>query len=329
MNDEWSTFLSDSTANPDLPAKAEGMAFCGLTDLGLLRVSGADAVTFLQGQSTCDIASLKPDESGLGAFCNPKGRVIASFRILRHGESYYLFVPADLVETIHKRLKIYVLRSKVSIENLTPHRGFIGLFGSGSALPEVSAAGQSDDVLMVQFSQKSWRVLIAAETDTAKRFWQELRSSPDCILVNPSAWRLKNIEEGLPSETQATSEEFLPQMLNLDVLGGISYRKGCYTGQEVVARTHFLGNLKRRMFRLRTISERTPEPGDPLYRSGGADGQRIGQVVAVATEAKQTFQLLAVLPIDQAEGTDLRLLRPDGPAVSFLALPYTFEVPQP
>jgi len=327
MNDEWTTFLSDSVTDPDLPTKAEGMAFCGLADLGLLRVSGADAVTFLQGQSTCDIAGLTPDKSGLGAFCNPKGRVIASFRIFRHGENYYLFVPTDLVETIYKRLKIYVLRSKVSIENLTPHWGFIGLFGPGSELPDISAAGQSSDVLTVSIDRSSKRFLIAAEADTAKRIWQDLRSSPDLVLVKASAWRLKNIEEGLPSETQATSEEFLPQMLNVDVLGGISYRKGCYTGQEVVARTHFLGNLKRRMFRLRTIGEREPEPGDPLYQSGEADGQRIGQVVAAAAEAEQSFQLLAVLPIDRSQDTDLRLFRPDGPAAEFLTLPYTFEAP--
>jgi folate-binding protein YgfZ len=327
MNDEWSTFLNETAPDSGLPAQPDVPAFCGLTAIGLLRVSGGDAETFLQGQSTCDIAGLEPEKSGLGAFCNPKGRVIASFRILRRNDSYYLFLPADLVETIHKRLKIYVLRSKVSIENLTPYRGFIGLFHPGTELPDISSFVQGDDVITIAIGQSARRVLIAADTQAAKRIWQALRASPDYSPVGSGAWRLRNIEEGLPSETQATSEEFLPQMLNLDILGGISYRKGCYTGQEVVARTHFLGNLKRRMFRLRTLSERQPEPGDPLYRAGEAEGQRLGQVVAAAPEAERGFQLLAVLPLDCAVDSDLRLFRPDGPAVEFLTLPYTFEVP--
>lgn len=321
MSDEWSTFLNENAATPELPVDAGRFAFCGLTDSGLLRVSGEDAETFLQGQSTCDIAGLKPGESGLGAFCNPKGRVIASFRILRQSEGYYLLVPTDLVEAIHKRLRIYVLRSKVSIENLTPQRGFIGLFDS--AVETVSSDVAIGDIVTIPIGRNPGRRLIAAETDAAKRIWQDLRSSPEFTAVAPRVWRLRDIEEGLPSETQNTSEEFLPQMLNLDVLGGISYRKGCYTGQEVVARTHFLGNLKRRMFRLRAIAEREPEPGDPLYRS---DGQRVGQIVAAAPEAENTFQLLAVLPADRAHDADLRLLRPDGPAVEFLTLPYTFDV---
>lgn len=323
MSIEWPDLLSESEAATDFLARAEGSAFCGLADLGLLRVSGVDAETFLQGQSTCDIASLGFDESGLGAFCNPKGRVIASFRVLRRVEGYYLFVPADLVEAIHKRLRMYVLRSKVSIENLTPHWGFIGLFRPGSGLLD----GQGGDVLAVRVDQSSARILIAAPNETAKRLWEGLLSSSDYSLVSSGAWRLKDIEDGLPSETQVTSEEFLPQMLNLDILGGVSYRKGCYTGQEVVARTHFLGHLKRRMFRLRTISEHEPKPGDPLYQSGEADGQRVGQVVAAAPEAERSFQLLAVLPLDRSPDADLRLFRPDGPAAEFLTLPYTFDVP--
>lgn len=327
MNDEWSAFLNENPADSAMSARSNLSAFCGLTDIGLLRVSGSDAKTFLQGQSTCDIAGLEPDKSGLGAFCNPKGRVIASFCILHRGGDYYFFLPADLVATIHKRLKLYVLRAKVSIEDLTGRRGLIGLFRPDTELPDLSALVQDDEAVTVGIGPGRRRFLIAAETGAAKRIWQALTASPDYRLVNSRAWHLRNIEEGLPSVTQATSEEFLPQMLNLDVLGGVSYRKGCYTGQEIVARTRFLGNLKRRMFRLRTLGERRPEPGDPLYRAGGAEGQRLGQVVAAAPEAEQGFQLLAVLPLDRAQNADLRLFRPDGPTVEFLPLPYTFEVP--
>lgn len=180
---------------------------------------------------------------------------------------------------------------------------------------------------MVDIGPSRRRVLIAAEMGSAKRIWQALAATPGYSLVKSDAWHLRNIEEGLPSVTQATSEEFLPQMLNLDVLGGVSYRKGCYTGQEIIARTHFLGNLKRRMFRLRTLDERRPVPGDPLYRAGEAEGQRLGQVVAAAPEEERGFQLLAVLPLERTQDSDIRLFRPDGPAVEFLALPYTFEVP--
>ncbi|BBA32913.1 glycine cleavage T protein [Methylocaldum marinum] len=327
MNDEWANLLRESRANPKLPLTATRNAFCGLADLGLLRVCGDDAGIFLQGQSTCDVAALKPGESRPGAFCNAKGRVIANFNMIRQGECYYLVLPADLAETIRKHLRIFVLRSKVSIENLTPRRGFIGLFGAGVTLPEGSVSDQSGNVLTMPVGQLAERTLIAAETATARRIWQYLQSSPDYVPVSPSAWRLKNIEEGLPGGTRATSEEFLPQMLNLDLLGGISYRKGCYTGQEVVARTHFLGHLKRRMFRLRTFGDREPGPGDPLYQGDVAEGQRIGLVVTAAPESEQAFQLLAVLPLDRTRSTSLRLFRPDGPAVEFLTMPYTFDVP--
>jgi folate-binding protein YgfZ len=331
MNPDWQTFLTESGAFSPAPATALPNGFCALPDQGLLRIHGEDARTFLQGQTTCDIAALAPGRSRLGAFCTVKGRVLANFHVFRSGEAYYLLLPAELAEPLAKRLRLYVLRSKVAIEDLTPARGFIGLFGTGAPAdsgidwPESeSPLIERADHLVFGLGEQPERCLVAAEPATARRLWSCLEADPGFTRTGPEAWTLKDIEAGLPTVTQAVSEEFLPQMLNLDLLGGIGFKKGCYTGQEVVARTHYLGNLKRRMFRLRGPGGVEVRAGDAVFEAGDADGN-IGQVVMAAPESGGTSQLLAVLNLEHARAGDLRLHRKDGPKAEVLPLPYAFE----
>jgi folate-binding protein YgfZ len=332
MTTEWRSFLNDAAADANLPLQPGGHGFCALPDHGLLRISGEDAETFLQGQTTCDVKALAPGRIGWGALCTPKGRVIANFRLLRSNQDYYLLLPAELAEPVRKRLHRYVLRSKVLLDDLTPQRGLIGMFGSfesdlgvcGMEIPDEPGCGlEQPDYLALRLDDGSGRILIAATIDTARRVWSCLRER--CPLAGSSTWRLQDIEAGLPEVVLATTEEFLPQMLNLDLLGGIGFQKGCYTGQEIVTRTHYLGQVKRRMLRLRCLDEAEPVPGTPIYDISDAEPKNVGQVVMAAPEAHARCQFLAVIGLDYAGSENLRIFRPDGPKVEFLTLPYFVE----
>lgn len=329
MNEAWQTFL-DRFPTESNPAADQGV--CALPGYGLIKVSGEDAETFLHGQATCDVKALKPGQSRQGAFCTPKGRVIANFRLLKSEQGFYLILAADLAATVHKRLRMYVLRSKVAVEDLTPTWGLLGLMGAGFE-PELAALG-----VALPEEPDSWvegpdhfglrlgdgRGLVAAAADTAARLGAALleKFAP----LNADAWRLRNIAAGLPDVGEAVTEEFLPQMLNLDLLGGIGFKKGCYTGQEIVARTHYLGQIKRRMFRLRGQGGATVAPGNLIYDvATETEPRNVGQVVSVAAEGPASQQLLAVVSLEYAQSQTLRLLKPDGPAVEWLPLPYSLD----
>lgn len=309
--------------------------FCALDCYGLVRVGGEDAVGFLQGQLTCNVNALLPGGSCHGAQCTPKGRVIANFRVLRGERDFYLLLAADLAALVRKRLQMYVLRSKVVLEDLSPGRRMIGMFGagpkagldaSGLRVPDQpGAALEQPDCLALRLGEGSGRSLLIAGAEYAQGLLANLDGvSPR---LDPALWRLAGIEAGVPEVTAAVSEEFLPQMLNLDALGGIGFQKGCYTGQEIVTRTHYLGQLKRRMFRLRCVAGAEPRPGTPLYDANDVGLNQVGQVVVAAPDGAvgpDAYQLLAVLALGHVPGGDLRLSRPDGAKAEWMALPYTW-----
>jgi hypothetical protein len=329
MNEAWQAFL-DRFPTESNPSADHGL--CALPGYGLIKVSGEDAETFLHGQATCDVKALKPGRSTQGAFCTPKGRVIANFRLLRSEQGFYLILAADLAATVYKRLRMYMLRSKVAVDDLTPNRGLLGLIGAGFE-PELEALG-----VALPEEPDSWveggdhfalrlgdgRTLVAAAADTTARFGAALLEK--LAPLNADAWRLRNIEAGVPEVGEAVTEEFLPQMLNLDLLGGVGFKKGCYTGQEIVARTHYLGQLKRRMFRLRGQGGAAVAPGDLIYDvATETEPRNVGQVVSVAAEGPASQQVLAVIGLEYAQSQSLRLLKPDGPAVEWLPLPYSLD----
>jgi folate-binding protein YgfZ len=301
-----------------------------LDHYGLIQVSGEDAPTFLQGQLTCDAKGLANGASCLGALCTFQGRVLATFRLFRAApDRFYLLLAADLAEAMRKRLQGYVLRSKVRLEDAGAERRLLGWFGD-SAAPALTAASiqvpeppsailESPGGLALRLDEATGRSLVVVEPE-------RLVSGLDSGAVESAriAWQRAGIEAGIPEITGAAlSEEFLPQMLNLDALGGVSFQKGCYTGQEIVTRTHFLGQLKRRMFRLRGHSATEPAPASPVFSRAEAEPKSAGLVVAVAPEAPGVYQLLAVLGIEQAQAGGLRLLGPEGPELELLELPYT------
>jgi folate-binding protein YgfZ len=283
-----------------------------LTKTGLLAASGKDAAKFLQGQATCDVLRLPENRSTLGAFCTAKGRVVALFRAFRADDAYFLSLPSELLETVRKRLSLYVLRSDARIEDASAR---FAAFGAGGpailaklGLPETMEENESsvrDGWIALRVpSAGPPRLMILARAERAEECARMLEAA-DCAPADEALWRLEDIRAGLPTVQAATSEAFLPQVLNLDRLGGIALDKGCYTGQEIVARTHYLGHLKRRMFRFAGVEGPAPKPGDAI-RADAVDGQGAGQTVNAAPTPEGGFELLAVANLALAENEAVR-----------------------
>lgn len=273
------------------------------TGLQALRVSGADAETFLQGQLSSDLRELTPARAQWSSWNSPKGRMLAFVLLVRDGDAVDLWMPAGLVPAIHKRLRMFVLRSKVTVDDLGAGRGALGLVGARAAdalaaahlpvpsEPRAVAAGDGAQVLRTLGTDPRYLVL----------------GSPGVLAAAPSpdalAWRAGDIDAGLPTVFPETQDRWVAQMANLDQFGAIGFEKGCYTGQEVVARLHYLGNLKKRMFRLAGDGP-APVPGAAIHVAGG-DGQSVGDIVDAVAASGGGFVASAVLQVAQASSAAL------------------------
>ena len=260
----------------------------------VLRVAGRDAAAFLQGQLTQDVARSDAGELCLAALLTPQGRVLAVPWLGRHEESIVLLLPAPLAPTVHDALKRYVLRAKVALSLVALEAPLAAQLNLAIATRRARTPAATADAT----AGTSVAAAAAGARDAeADRHWTHAL-----------------IEAGLPEIGVATSGEWIPQMLNLDLLDAISFAKGCYTGQEIVARTQNLGRIKRRMFRYQTPLASPPPPKTAL----SAGGQKVGEVVlAVATASGS--ELLAVVNLD---ARDAALALADGAACRLATLPY-------
>lgn len=289
---------------------------CPLPDFGLLRVVGDDAVSFLHGQFTCDVAGIGIGHSRYGGYCTPKGRLLATFLLIRDAAGFYLFLPAALREPIRKRLSMYVLRAKVSITDVTHEFRCYGVRGADAAgaagLASIPSALHEavEDAGMTAVRVPVDRLLVVAPSAVAI----DATAAPAC-------WTALDIEAGIPVILPETQEAFVPQMTNLDLIGGVSFNKGCYPGQEIVARMHYLGKLKERMFRIRLEDATVPAPNTPLFAPNFGN-QAAGAVVQAVAGSTGGGQALAVVQTSSAAAGELHLGTPDGPTVSLLDLPY-------
>jgi len=345
MINEWKTFLQNAGAefdaagvasfgNPprELSIAITGNVFADLSHYGLIAVHGDDAVEFMQGQFTNDVRKVDERHSQLSGLCNPKGRLLASFRLFRHGDSYYLCLPAEMVEGVINRLRMFVLRARVTLEEASDTFVHLGLSGKetrtvlqdyAGELPTEAGQAKSQDsqiILAIPGIHPSYEVFTTV--DRAAALWDKLnvRSAP----VGAEAWRLLDIQAGIPVIYPGTRESFVPQMINLQLVDGVSFKKGCYTGQEIVARMQYLGKLKRRMYLARVSVSAAPHPGDELFCASDPQ-QSCGQLVSVAGHPDGGHALLAVIQINHAEGAEaLHLGSPDGPPLDLEALPYPF-----
>ena len=286
-----------------------------LASRSVLRVHGADAQHFLHAQLTGDIAALNVHDTILTAWCTPKGRVIATVHVLRRAEDFVLVLATDLAESVLARLRLFVLRAKVGIDNLRDEVGVLGVSGEDALATPHARGGIDDGCIVIKActpDDAQRRGLLVAPAEILAECWDQL-SELGVIAVGETAWNRLLVRAGEPHVTAVTSDAFLPQMLNLDRIGGLSFSKGCYPGQEIIARTHYLGQLKRRMFVGHAATSALPQAGSTLHRPG--DEQSVGQVLLSAHgDGEDRCELLATSRIDAAQ-QPLRLDSPDGPVL--------------
>ena len=291
----------------ELAAAENSRVLADLSHLGLIQVSGADALTFLQGQLTQDIAKITDQQAAYAGHCSPKGRLLAHFLIWKSEENYFLQIPRELIEPILKRLKMYVLRSKVVLTDVSASVIRFGIAGTDAATLIATQFGstpaQSMDVVRTALGTvialPNGRFEIIASSD-AMALWQKLISNAQP--VGEPVWRWLQIRAGIPEIYPATQEQFVPQMVNDDLIGAVSFQKGCYTGQEIVARLHYLGKAKRRMVGAHLDTPESPQPGDPIYGKK-LEGQAIGMVVDAAAAPTGGWDLLISVPVDENSDT--------------------------
>ena len=298
------------TSTP-VPAIHHGQAH--LASWALLRVSGADARTFLHGQLSNDLLSLGADQAQWSSYCSPKGRMLAGF-LVWHDEHGNIMLACDgsIAATVAKRLRMFVLRSKVVIEETAGELRVVGSLGADSALAPFA----------VRHDAGVTRVGLPAVEGTSRHLHVEAQSLPLAAPADDSPWAAGMIRAGESWITAATQDQFVPQMVNLDALGGINFKKGCYPGQEVVARAHYRGAVKRRMYRALVGGLGAPPAAGQALYSGGANAQECGQVANAVMHADGTCELLAVVSMQSRAETSIHLGGPDGPALSFVDLPY-------
>lgn len=272
-----------------------------LHNYSALKISGQDATDFLQGQLTNDVTKLAGNWQFAG-YCNPKGRLLALLMLWRHGEDYYALLNSQLAQATLKRLRMFVLRSNVVIEplpaNLTAKTAPAANYGNYSLLGSAHHLDFTERVM----------ILDTADDDSASDGWSD------------TDWELANIKDGIPDIDAHTTELFVPQMINLDLLGGISFKKGCYTGQEIVARMHYLGKLKQRMYVCRT---RNSSP-NTAQASGGKISLASDPRVSVGHLASNfnAGYVLAVLRIEY--GHDRLMTEAGDELMALESQPYAF-----
>lgn len=282
-----------------------------LTDDGLLLAAGEDARAFLHAQLTNDLEKLPPGEARFAGWCTAKGRLLATFLVVPTAGGYLLQLAADLVPAVSKRLAMFILRSKVKLTDASPAWTQYGVWGAEAA-ESLAALGcplpardlgvaESADAVVVRLAAD--RFLLLADAALAGRVGPT---------TDAGGWRLADIRAGRARIEAATQDQFVPQMVNLERAGGVDFRKGCYPGQEIVARAQYRGAVKRRMFRVRGDGLRT---GVEIREDGASEPAGV-VVNAAGGEA------LAVIQADAVEKKAPLRVAAQGPALEFLPLPY-------
>ena len=315
-----------TTDNPSIAGNSSSMTV--LSHETITSVSGPDAVRFLQGQVTCDINLLAPECSCLGACCTPKGRMVANFRVINHDNRLLLTMPAsnsnsnDQHNALKKHLGKYIVFYQAELDNASDEWLRIGIFGNTCtktlgnhfSLPEPNHGECGNGYYLLRLPGIKPRYELWLRPDTVDTWWSRLTG---LFRVQPtSAWQYEDIQNGIAWVIPETRETYLPQHFNWQILKGISFRKGCYTGQEIVARTQYLGKLKSRLYRLAGALGERPMPGTKILTSSG---KRAGEIVSAIASANT--ELLAVLRSDMISDTLVTASSASAP-LSVASLPY-------
>lgn len=342
MNSAWQTFLREHHAviendgvahfgniTTELQETPTTIVMADLSHHSLIRFSGEDAKTFLQNQLSCDIREINPKQAQYGSYCTPKGRILATFLLWQQQDDLLMQLPAGLSAAIQKRLTMYVLRAKVRLTDASNDLIRIGVAGPDAAMLVKDVTGLAchcDHPLQVAqngalsaLCLAPQRIELITSVENAPILWQHL--DQQVKPVGADCWNWLDIESGIPVILPETQEMFLPQMINLDAIGGVSFKKGCYPGQEIVARTQYLGKLKRRMFLAHIDSTQTIKAGDALYSSDMED-QSSGNIVNAAPSPQGGFDVLAVIQQSSVGTGEIHWQSPQGPTLKIKPLPY-------
>ncbi|QIL79709.1 folate-binding protein YgfZ [Diaphorobacter sp. HDW4A] len=285
-----------------------------LEHLGVIRVLGEDAASFIHGQLTQDFALQKPGEARLAAFLNAKGRMQASFiGIKRSADEILLICSRDLLPQTLKRLSMFVLRAKAKLSDATNDFTIYGLAGGAApvdAAPWNVVAKGDSSVVQLYPADGQPRALLVAPTGLA---------APEGPPLSKELWQLSEVRSGVATLTQPVFEAFVPQMVNYESVGGVNFKKGCYPGQEIVARSQFRGTLKRRTY-LAHVAASELAVGTEVFNAGDAE-QPVGTVVQVAASPNGGLDTLVSLQIASAQEA-LHAGSTSGPALQLQPLPY-------
>ncbi len=312
---------------PDAPLEPADHLIAPLTHYGFLATEGPDSTKFLQGQLTCNIAEVTAEHSREGAYCSPKGRMLGSFRIARLSDELLLMrLRRDGVAALQQALAKYIVFSKADQRDASDDYLGLGLSGDRAreniavvfgGLPEgQNGQIQHDGSLAIQLDAEGSRFECWLAAGQVAELWPRL--SQGLTVQGSRTWELLTIRAGLGEISATTVDEFLPQMLNLQTLGAISFNKGCYTGQEVVARMHYKGAVKRRLYRIR-VPEAAVEAGTTLYQPDR--DKEIGTVVNAVPLVDGGSEALAVITIKDADAGQV-VAGENHAAVEVLSLPY-------
>lgn len=270
-----------------------------LNHLGCIEITGNDASQFLQGQLTCNVDELNDSKASIAAFCTPKGRVISTLLVVKTQADFLLILPISLLEKVIKKLQMYVLRSKVQLSDKSHTYSLIGLSCTNTqtelTLPTIAfECSHSDDLIDVKLPSPNPRFLCIIKRSSHLNSFLEGFARGDY-----TDWRYQDISSGFPWFDINQSEKHIPQMLNLDQLGGISYNKGCYVGQEIIARTHYLGSSKRHLKLVECQVGLEWETNRDLAVLDADTQEKIGEILDFQTLGNVTRMLIVLQTVDE------------------------------
>jgi tRNA-modifying protein YgfZ len=302
-----------------------------LDDQAFVVVSGVDARKFLQGQLTCNLDDVSATHSVCGSYCTVQGRMITSFRVAQRGDGALLLrMHASVIETTLQTLKKYGVFSKVQI-GVDNDWLALSLEGTDSATllatiapdlaQEKNATFCNESIVVIQIDDAAQRFELWVPASTAAELWQKLAAA---TTAGASLWRLRNIREGIGHIEAGSQDLFIPQMLNFQHTGFVHFKKGCYTGQEIVARMQYLGKLKRHMYRYDIQSDAVPVVGDELLKADSTQG--VGNIVSVVTIGEAQHEVLAVVTDDAMDAESLHIRDRRDQRFRRLELPYAITV---
>ncbi|KON80385.2 folate-binding protein YgfZ [Azoarcus sp. PA01] len=313
---------------PDAGLAPAATVVVPLVNLGIIRSRGEDSAPFLHNLFSNDVKNLSADGAQWTSFNSPKGRMLASILLWKEADGHALVTSADLQPALLKKLSMYVLRSKVRLADDGAETALVGVSGgdasqvlarAGLAVPPAAMTqAVTGDTRCIRLDDNNFLVALPV-ADAPQAFGALLAAG--AAKAGSAAWQLAMVRAGVPLITVPTQEEFVAQMLNYEIIGGVSFQKGCYPGQEIVARTQYLGKLKKRMYHVRIADGTEPLPGADVFAPEFGD-QSAGKLVNVAPSPEGGFEALAVMQTSCAEAGDVHLGSLAGPRLSFLDLPY-------